>query len=510
MSLSGPGHGLLKYWDRAIFKSSEAAWRNGAVSRLNPDPATVRPVPVPSALRLVLVSCAGCGRRNKTDFWLRLRGRRARCGSCGRTLPLRVPFPLLLAVVVASVLIASLGLGLQRVASERRARSVLEQALAEARASRVDEALALTRDLDPAGDRDVRSLLIASVVRDLERALEPGTSPALVESAHRRADDLVAGHGESWPDLVRALEPITTRLRSRREVSQLVAPLRAAATEGGADLEAFSARLMRAEREARRLGDEAARTFSLEAAPAWDEAVLTAARASARAGRMQAARASLDSPGPLGPSAKAVAGPPRRSSESPGPTGKAEDLLATLRAASRDRDLEGLRWGVRLRAEPAWSTDQAGQLERELPTACRALASLAADRARDAAEPETRLALLLDAVTCDELLPSAFLARAHAAIARERVARAEGGGPWPDPQSLGGDESLLVRLACAADSAGRPGLTRSALRASSTPSGLAAGLSCDRWTTEPIESEPAAWPALDYPSLATGEGEESP
>ncbi len=427
------------------------------------------------------------------------------CGSCGVVLPWRLPTPLAVASVALAALLLAVGLQVAGARSERRELESESRAMAAARAGQVEETLALLGSLEESRARPIRQALLSRLVSEFSSVAGEETA---VVVAHGRADRLIATHGESWPALVEALEPVVARLRVQREVARLLVPLRSEAGQAGLDLDAYEARLRAAGTEARRLGDLAARELSRGVRPAWDEAVVSLARSEARAGRVLAAGGILERVFPLPASRDAIAVRPLR--EGAVPVGSPQAQISALEDAHLARDLDGLRLGVRARAGLAWPADSVSRLERALPVACRALASLAAEAAREAEEPERRVELLLDAVTCDELLPPSFLVEARAAIAEGRIVVAERGGILPPPVSVGGRGDWLVRLSCAAQAAGSFSVAREALRLVESEGALEAGLACGSWEAPELRTVRATWPALDYPRLSGPIGEELP
>jgi hypothetical protein len=417
---------------------------------------------------------------------------------------------LAVAGVLSALLLGLLGWQVRDAFHERADAARIAEARAAAASGSVDRTLRLLSAVDAKRARPVRTLLLAALVAELDAAASRAPGDPVLAAAHRRADELIAAHGAAWPALLRALEPVAAGLRAKHEIARLLDPVRVASADAAIGLDELDSILRAGEREARRLGDEAAREFSRAVEPVWLARLVVEARAEVRAGRPAAAVAILERTGPIPWVVAVVAGEAPHVREGGRAAGTPAERLFALEEALRLRDLEALRRGVRVRPDATWPADAAARLEDELPRTCRALASLAAESAASAAEPGDRLGLLLEAVTCDEVLPPPFVEQARAAIAWERVAWAEAGGRLPSPSELLGDEHLLARLACAADEAGRPDLVRAALRGLEGPDALAAGLGCGRWEAPMPERARPAWPRLDYPWDSVGAGEEHP
>ena len=140
--------------------------------------------------------------------------------------------------------------------------------------------------------------------------------------------------------------------------------------------------------------------------------------------------------------------------------------------------------------------------EGQIREACAALASLASDAGRLASGPHERASLLLEATTCDETLPPAFLSAARRALAVERVEEARLGGAIEvalDALSgLAGERrhAAVAELAGLAEDRGDRGL---ALRALLLLPLSELGPALRREGAPALLTAP--WPRLDYPRL---------
>ena len=139
--------------------------------------------------------------------------------------------------------------------------------------------------------------------------------------------------------------------------------------------------------------------------------------------------------------------------------------------------------------------------------ACQALASLGAERAAEAIDPEVRAQALLAAMTCDEVLPRDFLAAGRAALAETLVEAARRGGSledallaWNDVASPRRDRDLAA-LGCLAEARGAHATAVVAWSRITSPQALGLLARC---RDEPVEAmPPPTLPALAYPAPGT-------
>lgn len=460
------------------------------------------------AHRLAVVRCPTCGRRNATDGWRALRGRRARCGRCGGALPRRLSATLIAAAAALAALAVVLALVLAALWGGRTAERRQAELEALARDGRLSE-LAERLTASEAGAAE-RARLAGSVARRLGAAA--GGEPDAVAAAWAKGDELLAAQAERWPELPRALAPVLERLGEQRRADREAEELEALVERSRPSLTELEAAWRAAAERARRWSPEAAERWARRVAPLWDRARLAAARAALPTGSPAAVRRLLQRPSPAvllegrSPPGPAVTGARADPAPQPPVQESPEEAIELVRAATREGGLEELRLAVRVRAAESWGAGERVRLDEALVEACEALARSAAVRALSAASAVERVPLLLEALTCDETLPPELRRRALAALAMAELEAAEqGGAPPPPPDSLRARlgpelrEAALARLACVAERRGRPGEAVESLLALEDPARLAAALHCEPSAADAIPS------SLDHASVLARE-----
>ena len=469
---------------------------------------------LPAAFRMVVVSCPACGRQNIVDVRKARAAGGPRCGSCAGVLPSRWPRALVGGLLTAAVVGASLGLVAWAAwtdASRARLTSRTAELIGLGRAAEAVPHLPpvpRTSSGDPLPRtgaplvlaRRVAAALAAPV---LEVDADAAASPERVADAALAADRLVSEHADLLPEIVDLLDAPGRRLADRRRALEALAAAseKAAAARRADDLGAVAQAVRTLLAAMSSSSPEVHDDLERRGAELVNGATLQVARESLRAKKPKDAVSLLaQRAAALRPRARAAVA--RRDVEPPPADLQPSEALQLVRTALDGHDAAALAAAVQLRADETWPAPLAASLEEHVTAACRALASVDAARAR-AAPPAARAELLLEAMTCDEVLPRPFLAEARRAVAAARLAAARDGDDvaaavdaWLPLPGAERSQALAV-LACLAEMRGDAGL---AIRAWSAldAAELAKSFDCRGSLGDPPLLPP---PSLEYPLL---------
>ncbi len=458
----------------------------------------------PSGLYQMLVRCSRCEARNVVD--IRRQGlRQARCGRCGEPLPRRLPAPLLLLAVTGLLVVfglTHLGIDAVRKRQEVAHRARAERLIEEGRAS---EAVSLVpRQRTPGSEggllarRVAESLAAPVLAADRDAAAGPFT----VEEAVGLGDELIEKHESDLPELLQVLDEPLRRLQARRIAFEILEPARALAEADPPDLARVDRALADATMVALEAPPDVAAAVELLAPGIRGRAALALARRVVTK-RPEEARQILNRAAqrmPVRESRAAVA----EDSHGDMPEGTLVERVASIERAVAARDAASLSRLVHARAEASWPDAAHVEMDAAVRRACEALASLQSEAASRAWDPAERASLLLSAMTCDEILPRAFLRDARAAVAETLTEAARRGGDldqaldaWVGIASPRRDRDLAA-LGCLAEARGAHAAAVRAWAATSSPAALSLLARCAEEAAE--AAPPATIPALAYPS----------